>query len=94
MKKIIFYIPILFFAINVIIYLVFKFIFLYDLNRRLYYEFHTEVIPILILINVLLSILFFIILYLKKEYEKMYYSLIPILLYLIIFMISLIIIFK
>lgn len=94
MKNKIQFIPLIFFLVNVVIYLIFHLVFKYDINRKLYYEFHTSVIPILVLGNIFTSILFFIILYIKKRYEKMYYSLLPILLYIIILTIFLVIAFK
>lgn len=94
MKNKIQYIPLLFFLVNVFIYLTFRIIFKYDMNRKLYYDFHTNITPILVLLNFLVSIIFFIILYIKREYEKMYYALYPILIYVILFVITLIISFK
>lgn len=94
MKSKIQFIPLFLLLINIFIYLIFHFLFKYDLNRALYYEFHTNIIPMLILGNVLLSILIFTILYLKKKYEIMYYSLIPILFYILLLIISLIVVFR
>jgi len=94
MKKKSHYIPTLCFAINLLIYLIFKILFRYDLNRKLYYEFHTEIVPILILMNISISVLFFVLLYLRRKYTKMYYALIPIILYIIILFISLIKVFR
>ncbi|AZB11512.1 hypothetical protein EG344_23090 [Chryseobacterium sp. G0162] len=94
MKNKIQFIPLLFFLINVFIYLIFHFAFKYDLNRKFYYEFHTSIIPILVFGNIFVSILFFVILYMKREYDKMYYSLIPVFIYVILFIIALVIAFK
>ncbi len=94
MKKKSHYIPILCFAINILIYSIFKILFRYDLNRKLYYEFHTEIVPILILMNISISVLFFVLLYLRRKYTKMYYALIPIILYIIILFVSLIKVFR
>ncbi|AZA80557.1 hypothetical protein C1637_13055 [Chryseobacterium lactis] len=94
MKNKIQFIPLLFFLVNIFIYLIFHFVFKYDLNRKLYYEFHTNIIPILVFGNIFVSILFFIILYKKRKYDKIYYPLIPIFIYVILFIMALIIVFK
>lgn len=94
MKNKIQFIPLLFFIVNIFIYLIFHFLFKYDLNRKLYYEFYTNILVILVFGNIFISILFFVILYMKKMYEKIYYSLIPVFIYIIFFIISLVIIFK
>ncbi len=94
MKNKIQYIPLSFFGVNILIYLIFHFIFKYNMNRKLYYDFHTSITPMLILLNIFVSIMFFIILYSKKEYAKMYYTLYPILIYIILFVVLLFISFK
>lgn len=94
MKNKIHFIPLLFFFINAVIYLIFHFTFKYDLNRKLYYEFHNSILTILAFVNVFVSVLFFVICYTKKMYDNMYYTLIPILIYIIFFIISIVIAFK